>query len=316
MGSRVLITGGAGFIGSHLCEIVLERGCEVICLDNLATAEESNIEHLKGRPGFEFIRQDVRDFITVEGKLDSVVHLAALPSPVDYIERPIETLKVGSLGTLRALGVAKSNGASFLLASTSEVYGDPAVHPQVEDYWGNVNPVGPRSCYDESKRFAEALTTAYRRQHDIDVKIARIFNTYGPRMRVDDGRVLPAFMTRSLRGQSLIVHGDGSQTRSLCYVSDMVEGLYRLLLSDEHEPVNLGSPEEVTVLNLAKEILALTGSKSKIVFRPNPVGDDPKVRQPDISKARRILGWEPKVPRAEGLRRSLEFFEKLVAQDA
>ncbi len=305
---RLVVTGGAGFIGSHLCDYLIERNHEVICIDNLSSGREENIAHLLGNPAFSFLHYNVTEYLYVKGEVDCVIHLAALPSPLDYAQYPIQTLKVGSLGTHKALGLAKAKEAGFLLASTSEVYGDPTVHPQSEDYWGNVNPIGPRSAYDESKRFSEALTTAYNRIHGIATRIARIFNTYGPRMRINDGRVLPAFVTAALRGEDLVVHGDGTQTRSFCYVSDMVEGLYRLMNSDEHLPVNLGNPEEITILQLAEEIIAAAGSKSKITFAENPIGEDPKLRRPDISRAREILGWEPVVSRAEGLRKAMEYF--------
>lgn len=305
--ARVVITGGAGFLGSHLCDYFIARGDEVICLDNLITGSPDNIAHLFGHPNFRFICHDVTNFIYIEGEVDYVLHFASPASPMDYLRYPIQTLKVGSLGTHKALGFAKAKGARFLLASTSEVYGDPLVHPQPEDYWGNVNPVGVRGVYDEAKRFAEAMTMAYHRYHGLDTRIARIFNTYGERMRLDDGRMIPAFMTQALRGQPLTVFGDGSQTRSICYVSDMVEGIVRLLESDVVEPVNLGNPDEISVLALAEEIRQLVGSASPIEYRPLPQ-DDPKVRQPDISRARALLGWEPRVSRAEGLRRTAEYF--------
>ncbi len=307
---RIVITGGAGFIGSHLCDLLIKRNHEVVCVDNLSTGREDNVAHLFGNPGFHFMRHDVTEYLYVKGPVDFVFHLAALPSPVDYFQYPIQTLKVGSLGTHKTLGMAKEKGAGYLLASTSEVYGDPAVHPQKEDYWGNVNPVGPRSAYDESKRFAEALTMAYNRIHGIPTRIARIFNTYGPRMRLNDGRALPAFMVSALRGEDLLVHGDGNQTRSFCYVSDLVEGLCRLMDSDERSPVNLGNPEEITILQFAEEIIELTGSKSRIVFGESPRADDPSRRRPDISKAKEVLGWEPRVSREQGLRETLECFRK------
>jgi dTDP-glucose 4,6-dehydratase len=309
---RTVITGGAGFIGSHLCDHFVEKGHEVICLDNLLTGAATNVEHLLGRENFTFIKYDVSEYIHVGGRVDNVLHFASPASPVDYLEYPIETLKVGAMGTHKALGLAKDKGAHFLLASTSECYGDPLVHPQSEDYWGNVNPVGPRGVYDEAKRFAEALTMAYHRSHGVDTRIARIFNTYGPRMRLCDGRALPTFFRQALTGEDLTVFGDGSQTRSLCYIADMVEGIALLLENDEHGPVNLGNPDEVTVLGLAQEILEVTGSRSRIVLKPLPV-DDPKVRQPDVSKAKRVLGWEPRTPRAEGLRLSLDYFRKQVS---
>lgn len=311
---RMVITGGAGFIGSHLCDYLIEKGHEVICIDNLLTGKEDNIVHLIGNGKFRFIKHNVSDYIYVDGNIDCVLHFASPASPFDYLEFPIQTLKVGSLGTLNSLGLAKSKKARFLLASTSEVYGDPQIHPQREDYWGHVNPVGPRGVYDEAKRFAEAMTMAYHRYHHVDTRIVRIFNTYGPRMRIKDGRSLPNFMCQALNGEDITVFGNGSQTRSFCYVSDLVDGIYRLLLSDEHEPVNMGNPAEITILQLAQEMLALTGSKSKIVFKPLPV-DDPKIRQPDISKAKKVLGWEPKVSREEGLRKTLEYFKAVLQQE-
>ena len=311
---RMVITGGAGFIGSHLCDYLIEKGHEVICIDNLLTGKEDNICHLIGNGKFRFIKHNVSDYIYVDGDVDCVLHFASPASPFDYLEFPIQTLKVGSLGTLNSLGLAKAKKARFLLASTSEVYGDPQIHPQREDYWGHVNPVGPRGVYDEAKRFAEAMTMAYHRYHHVDTKIVRIFNTYGPRMRIKDGRSLPNFMCQALNGEDMTVFGNGSQTRSFCYVSDLVEGIYRLLLSNEHEPVNMGNPAEITILRLAQEMLALTGSKSKIVFKPLPV-DDPKIRQPDISKAKKVLGWEPKVSREEGLRKTLVYFKNLLQKE-
>jgi len=308
---RIVITGGAGFIGSHLCDYLIAKDHEIICIDNLLTGKAENIVHLIGNSKFRFIKHNVSDYIYVDGNVDCVLHFASPASPFDYLEFPIQTLKVGSLGTLNSLGLAKTKKARFLLASTSEVYGDPQIHPQREDYWGHVNPVGPRGVYDEAKRFAEAMTMAYHRYHQIDTRIVRIFNTYGPRMRIKDGRSLPNFMCQALSGEDMTVFGNGSQTRSFCYVSDLVEGIYRLLLSNEHEPVNMGNPEEITILQLAQEMLALTGSKSKIVFKTLPV-DDPKVRQPDISKAKRILGWEPRVSREEGLRKTLTYFKNLL----
>lgn len=312
---RILITGGAGFIGSHLCDRFLAEGHQVIAMDNLSTSTIDNIAHLAGRDGFSFIKHDVTNYIYVEGHLDAILHLASLPSPVDYLEKPIPTLKVGALGTHKALGLALAKKATFLLASTSEVYGDPQVHPQNEDYWGHVNPVGPRGVYDESKRFAEAITMAYHRYHGVDTRIARIFNTYGPRMRSDDGRVVSNFVTQALRGKPLTVYDDGSRTRSFCYVSDMVEGLYRLLLSDEVYPVNLGNPNEMTVLEFAHKVLEISGSSSEIVFiapTDERTRDDPQVRRPDISKARRVLNWEPQVGLEEGLRKTIEWFKKRV----
>lgn len=310
---RTLITGGAGFVGSHLCERFLERGHEVICVDNTITGTLANIEHLRTNDRFSFIRHNISHSLEIDGPIDNVLHFASPASPVDYLLHPIPTLKVGSLGTHNALGLAKAKNARFMLASTSEVYGDPEVHPQREDYWGNVNPVGIRGCYDEAKRFAEAIVMAYHRAHGVNTRIIRIFNTYGKRMRLDDGRVLPNFMGQALRGEPLTVYGDGSQTRSFCYVDDLVDGIEKLLGVEFHEPVNLGNPDEVTILQFAKEILALAGGKSKIEYKPLPQ-DDPKVRKPDISRARKLLGWEPKVARHDGLRRTLEYFQKKVAQ--
>ncbi|MCS7082733.1 MAG: SDR family oxidoreductase [Bacteroidetes bacterium] len=306
---RTLITGGAGFLGSHLCDRLLAEGHEVICMDNFITGTPDNIAHLFGHSRFFFVQHDVTTFMYVEGPLDFVLHFASPASPADYLRYPIQTLKVGALGTHKALGLAKAKGARFLLASTSEVYGDPLVHPQPETYWGNVNPIGLRGVYDEAKRFAEAMTMAYHRYHGLDTRIARIFNTYGPRMRLDDGRALPNFMRQALTGEPITVYGDGLQTRSFCYVDDMVEGIYRLLLSTEVEPVNLGNPDEVSLLELAYEIKSLTQSPSPIVFKPLPA-DDPKVRRPDIAKARRLLGWEPRVSRREGLERTLRYFKE------
>ncbi len=303
---RVLVTGGAGFIGSHLCEFLLERGADVHCLDNFSTGSRANIERLPSER-FSFIRHDVTNYIDVAGPMDYVLHFASPASPVDYQNLPIPTLKVGALGTHNALGLAKAKRARFLLASTSEVYGDPLVHPQREDYWGNVNPVGPRGVYDEAKRFAEAITMAYHRYHGLDTRIVRIYNTFGPRMRPDDGRAIPNFIHQALRGEPLTVYGDGSQTRSFMYVSDLVDGIWRLMESPVHDPVNLGNPHEMTLLELAKRIIRLAGSASSIVFQPLPI-DDPKIRQPDISRARRLLGWEPSVDVDEGLRRTIEWF--------
>ena len=308
---RVLITGGAGFLGSHLCERFLQEGCEVICMDNLITGDVKNVEHLFPQPAFHFERRDVTEYVHVVGKLDAILHFASPASPIDYLELPIQTLKVGSLGTHKVLGLARAKGARFLLASTSEVYGDPLVHPQPESYWGNVNPVGPRGVYDEAKRFAEAMTMAYRRFHKVDTRIVRIFNTYGPRMRLRDGRVLPAFMSQALRGEPLTVFGDGSQTRSFCYVDDLVEGIWRLLRSNEDQPVNIGNPREMTILQFAEAVLAATGARSGIEFKPLPV-DDPKIRQPDITRARSLLGWEPRIALEEGLARTLAFFRPRV----
>ena len=312
---RALVTGGAGFIGSHLCERLLADGISVVCMDNLITGDLHNVEHLFGDRRFTFVHQDVTNFIHVAGPLDYVLHFASPASPIDYLELPIQTLKVGSLGTHKALGLARDKGARLLLASTSEVYGDPLVHPQREDYWGNVNPVGPRGVYDEAKRFAEALTMAYQRAHGVETRIVRIFNTYGPRMRLNDGRVLPAFMSQALRGEDMTVFGDGSQTRSFCYVDDLVEGILRLLRSDEKEPVNLGNPREMTILQFGEAVLKATGARSRFVFKPLPV-DDPKVRRPDISKARRVLGWEPKVDLEQGLARTAEYFRRRLGQGA
>ncbi|MBK8178945.1 MAG: SDR family oxidoreductase [Planctomycetes bacterium] len=306
---RALITGGAGFLGSHLCERFLAEGYEVICMDNLLTGDLRNIEHLTPRPDFHFHHQDVTEFIHVAGPLDAVLHFASPASPRDYLEYPIQTLKVGSLGTHKALGLARAKGARFLLASTSECYGDPLVHPQREDYWGNVNPVGPRGVYDEAKRFAEAMTMAYHRFHGVQTRIVRIFNTYGPRMRLNDGRALPAFMSQALRGEDVTVFGDGTQTRSFCYVDDLVDGIYRLLQSKEVLPVNIGNPREMTVHEFARTVISMCGSRSKIVFQPLPE-DDPKVRQPDITRARTLLGWEPKVELSVGLERTLAYFRK------
>jgi dTDP-glucose 4,6-dehydratase len=303
---RTLVTGGAGFIGSHLCESLLDRGHSVIAMDNLLTGDIANIERLTGRD-FVFVRHDVTNYIALEGDLDYIFHFASPASPIDYLKLPIQTLKVGSLGTHNVLGVAKAKKARILLASTSEVYGDPLVHPQREDYWGNVNPIGPRGVYDEAKRFSEAMVMAYHRFHGVETRIVRIFNTYGPRMRVEDGRAIPAFMSQALRNEDVTVFGDGGQTRSLCFASDLVEGIYRLMMSDTTEPVNIGNPQELTILDLAKKVIAATGSKSRIVERPLPT-DDPKVRQPDISRARRILGWEPKVSLDEGLVPTIAYF--------
>jgi dTDP-glucose 4,6-dehydratase len=304
---RTVITGGAGFVGSHLCERFLAKGHEVVCVDNLITGSLGNVEHLRANPLFSFIRHDVSHPIEIDGVVDNVLHFASPASPVDYLRHPIPTLKVGSLGTHNTLGLAKANKARYLVASTSEVYGDPEVHPQREDYWGHVNPIGVRGVYDEAKRFAEAMVMAYHRYHGVDTHIVRIFNTYGGRMRLDDGRVLPNFVGQALRGEPLTVYGDGSQTRSFCHVDDLVEGIDRLLFTDFHEPVNLGNPDEVTILEFAREILALSGSRSEIVYKPLPQ-DDPKVRKPDITRARQLLGWEPKLGRHEGLKRTLEYF--------
>ena len=312
---RILITGGAGFIGSHLCDRLLADGHTVIAMDNLSTGNTDNIAHLAGHERFSFIRHDVTNYVFVEGPLDAVLHLASLPSPVDYLNFPIQTLKVGAMGTHITLGLAKEKGAKFLLASTSEVYGDPLVHPQSEDYWGNVNPIGPRGVYDESKRFAESLTMAYHRYHGVDTCIVRIFNTFRPRMRMDDGRVVPNFICQALRGEALTVYDDGSRTRSFCYVSDMVEGMVRLLASDEHEPVNMGNPHEMTILEFAHRVLKVTGSDSGITFihpKDERTADDPKIRQPDITRAREVLGWEPVVPLEEGLTHTAGYFRRLL----
>jgi dTDP-glucose 4,6-dehydratase len=312
---KTLITGGAGFLGSHLCDYFIGLGHKVICMDNLIKKENiDNVAHLLGHERFEFVKYDVTEFLYVEGPLDTILHFASLASPKDYLDYPIQTLKVGSLGTHKALGLAKEKNARFLLASTSEVYGDPKEHPQSESYPGNVDPVVPRGVYDEAKRFAEAITMAYHRTHGLETRIARIFNTYGPRMRLDDGRALPNFMVQALKGEDITIYGDGNQTRSFCYVDDLIHGIRGLLDSDEAEPVNLGNPEEISILDFAKEILQLTGSKSRLVFHPLPQ-NDPKVRQPDITKAKKVLGWEPRVSRQEGLRRTLQYFkEKLTSR--
>ncbi|MBI2877278.1 MAG: SDR family oxidoreductase [Candidatus Tectomicrobia bacterium] len=308
----IVITGGAGFIGSHLCDYLLDRGHRVICVDNLITGDTSNIAHIHNE-NFLFIKHDVTNYIYVEGKVDYVLHFASPASPIDYLQLPIQTLKVGALGTHKALGLAKAKQASFLLASTSEVYGDPQIHPQQEDYWGHVNPVGPRGVYDEAKRFAEAMTMAYHRYHGVDTRIVRIFNTAGPRMRMNDGRVIPNFIGQALRGEDLTVYGDGSQTRSICYVSDLIAGIYQLMRSGFHDPVNLGNPHEVTVLELAQRIIQQTGSSSRIAFHALPQ-DDPKQRRPDISRARELLGWEPKVELREGLERTIAYFRERLAR--
>ena len=302
-----VVTGGAGFLGSHLCDKLLEKNFKVICVDNLSTGTTDNISHLSGNDNFSFIKHDVTNYIFIPGEVDYILHFASPASPIDYLKLPIQTLKVGSLGTHKALGLAKEKKATFLLASTSEVYGDPKIHPQSEDYWGNVNPIGPRGVYDEAKRFAEALTMAYHRYHGIDTRIVRIFNTYGPRMRPDDGRALPTFIGQALKGEDVTVFGDGSQTRSFCYVSDLIDGIYKLLMSKETDPVNIGNPDEITVKEFADEVIQVTGSKSKIVFEQLPI-DDPKVRQPSIEKARKILGWEPIVDRKKGLEKTIKYF--------
>jgi dTDP-glucose 4,6-dehydratase len=312
---RAVITGGAGFLGSHLCGFLLDRGWEVVCLDNLVTGANSNVSHLLAHPRFRFVRQDVTEHIEVEGAVGAVLHFASPASPPDYLKFPIQTLKVGSLGTHNALGLALAKKAKFLLASTSECYGDPEVSPQPESYWGRVNPVGPRGVYDEAKRFAEAMTMAYHRYHGVDTRIVRIFNTYGPRMRLNDGRALPNFLYQALSGLPITVYGDGKQTRSFCYVSDLIDGIHRLLESGEHEPVNIGNPQEITILEFAERVRALAGANVPIEFRPLPQ-DDPKQRCPDISKARRILQWQPKVGLEEGLQLTYEYFRQKVAEAA
>lgn len=304
-----VITGGAGFLGSHLCDKILDAGMKVICIDNLLTGNTDNISHLFGNENFNFIKHDVTNYIFVPGRIDFILHFASPASPIDYLHLPIQTLKVGSLGTHKVLGLAKEKKARFLLASTSEVYGDPNIHPQSEDYWGNVNPIGPRGVYDEAKRFAEALTMAYHRYHSVDTRIVRIFNTFGPRMRLNDGRALPAFINQALKNEDVTVFGNGKQTRSFCYVTDQIEGIYKLLISNETEPVNIGNPEEITINEFAEEVIELVGSRSKIVHTELPE-DDPKVRQPDITKAKQVLGWEPKVSRSEGLKLTIEYFKK------
>lgn len=308
MSKRILITGAAGFLGSHLCDRFLKEGYNVVGMDNLLTGNIKNIEHLFPVKEFEFFHHDVTKFVHVAGNIDYILHFASPASPIDYLKMPIQTLKVGAMGTHHLLGLAKAKGSRILIASTSEIYGDPLVHPQTEEYWGNVNSVGPRGVYDEAKRYMESITMAYHTFHQLETRIIRIFNTYGPKMRLDDGRALPTFLSQALRGEDLTMFGDGSQTRSFCYVDDLVEGIYRLLLSDYSSPVNIGNPSEITLMQFAEEVLALTGSKSKIVFKPLPQ-DDPKQRQPDITKARTILGWEPKVDRHEGLKRTLEYFK-------
>jgi len=312
---RAVITGGAGFLGSHLCDLMLDKGWEILCLDNLVTGSDSNVGHLLLHPKFRFARQDVSRYIDVPGPVDAVLHFASPASPPDYLKMPIQTMKVGALGTHNALGLALAKKAKFLLASTSECYGDPEVSPQPESYWGRVNPIGPRGVYDESKRFAEALTMAYHRYHGVNTRIVRIFNTYGPRMRLNDGRALPNFLYQALTGEPLTVYGDGKQTRSFCYVSDLLDGIYRLLESDEHDPINIGNPHEITILEFAERVRALVGSKEAIVFHPLPQ-DDPKQRCPDITKARQVLKWEPKVNLEEGLKRTYDYFHKKVAEPA
>jgi dTDP-glucose 4,6-dehydratase len=311
---RVLVTGGAGFLGSHLCDRFIKEDCHVIAMDNLITGNLDNIEHLFKFPNFEFYHHDVSKFVHVPGDLDYILHFASPASPIDYLKIPIQTLKVGSLGTHNLLGLAKAKRARILVASTSEVYGDPIVHPQNEDYWGNVNPIGPRGVYDEAKRFQEAITMAYHRFHGVETRIVRIFNTYGPKMRLNDGRALPAFIGQALRGDDLTVFGDGSQTRSFCYVDDLVEGIYRLLKSDYVYPVNIGNPQEITIKEFAEEVIRITGSDRKIIYKPLPQ-DDPKQRKPDITRAKEILGWEPKVERAEGLKITLDYFSSLPVKE-
>lgn len=308
---RVLITGGAGFLGSHLCDRFLKEGYYVIAMDNLITGSLKNIEHLMHRDDFEYFHSDVSNYVHVPGKLDYILHFASPASPIDYLKMPIQTLKVGSLGTHNCLGLARAKGARILVASTSEIYGDPTVHPQTESYWGNVNPIGPRGVYDEAKRFQEAMTMAYHTYHKLETRIIRIFNTYGPRMRLNDGRALPAFLGQALRGEDLTVFGDGSQTRSFCYVDDLVEGIYRLLLSDYPYPVNIGNPDEISIKEFAEEIIKLTSSNQRIIYKPLPQ-DDPMQRQPDITRAKEVLGWEPKVSRSEGLKITYEYFKKQV----
>jgi len=308
MKKTAVVTGGAGFLGSHLCDKLIAEGHKVICIDNLLTGSIENIEHLMGNEDFQFIKHDVTNYIHVPGRVDYILHFASPASPLDYLKFPIQTLKVGSLGTHKALGLAKEKNARFLLASTSEVYGDPIIHPQTEDYWGNVNPIGPRGVYDEAKRFAEAITMAYHRFHGVQTRIVRIFNTYGPRMRLKDGRALPAFISQALMGEDITVFGDGKQTRSFCFVNDLINGIYKLLMSDEVEPVNIGNPDEITIEDFAKEVIEITNSKSKIIYTELPE-DDPKVRQPDISKAKKVLNWEPAVSRRKGLEITLNYFK-------
>lgn len=311
MQKTAVVTGGAGFLGSHLCDKLISEGHKVICIDNLLTGYLNNISHLFGNENFHFVKHDVTNFIHVPGNVDYILHFASPASPIDYLKLPIQTLKVGSLGTHKVLGLAKEKNARILIASTSEVYGDPEIHPQKEEYWGNVNPIGPRGVYDEAKRFAEAITMAYHRYHGVETRIVRIFNTYGPRMRLDDGRALPAFVSQALKGEDVTVFGDGSQTRSFCFVSDLIDGIYKLLLSDESNPVNIGNPSEITIKQFAEEVIKQTGSKSKIVYKELPE-DDPKVRQPDITRARKILGWEPKIGREEGLKITIDYFKSIV----
>lgn len=312
---RALVTGGAGFLGSHLCDLLLQKGYSITVMDNLITGTTANIVHNLGNPNFSFVKYDVTEYLYLKDTTDFVFHFASPASPIDYLQYPIQTLKVGSLGTHKTLGLANAHGATYLLASTSEVYGDPLVHPQSEDYWGNVNPVGPRGVYDEAKRFAEAMVMAYHKAHGVNTKIARIFNTYGPRMRMNDGRAVPTLISQALRGEPLTVYGDGLQTRSFCYVSDLVDGIYRLALADEHGPVNVGNPEECTILDFAKLVIRLSGSKSEIVFRP-PLTDDPRKRRPDITKAQALLGWTPTVSLKEGLGETIEWFRARIQAGA
>ena len=314
LNKRVLITGAAGFLGSHLCERFVKEGFHVTGMDNLITGRMSNMDHLFDKPNFDFVNHDVTEHISIDEDLDYILHFASPASPIDYLKIPIQTLKVGSLGTHNCLGLAKAKNARIIVASTSEVYGDPTVHPQTEDYWGNVNPVGPRGVYDEAKRFQEALTMAYHTYHGVKTRIVRIFNTYGPRMRLNDGRVLPAFIGQALRGEDLTIFGDGSQTRSFCYVDDLVEGIYRLLMSDCPDPVNIGNPDEITIGDFAEEIIQLTGTKQKVIYQDLPV-NDPKQRQPNIDKAKKLLDWEPKIKRAEGLKITYDYFKSLPAED-
>lgn len=314
MKKRVLITGAAGFLGSHLCDRFIKEGYHVIAMDNLITGDLKNLEHLFPNPDFEFYHHDVTKYIHVPGKLDYILHFASPASPIDYLKIPIQTLKVGAMGTHNCLGLAKAKGARILVASTSEVYGDPLIHPQTEEYWGNVNPVGPRGVYDEAKRYMESITMAYHTFHNVETRIIRIFNTYGPRMRLNDGRALPAFIGQALRGENITVFGDGSQTRSFCYVSDLVEGIYRLLLSDYVNPVNVGNPDEISLKDFAEEVLSLTGNTVKIIYKPLPV-DDPKQRKPDITKAKAILNWEPTINRSEGLKETYEYFKSLPPEE-
>ena len=311
---KILITGAAGFLGSHLCDRFIREDYHVIAMDNLITGRMKNIEHLMDKENFEFVKHDVTEFIGIEGNLDYILHFASPASPIDYLKIPIQTLKVGSLGIHNCCGLAKAKGATLMIASTSEVYGDPEVHPQHEDYWGHVNPIGPRGVYDEAKRFQEAMVMAYHTYHNVDTRIVRIFNTYGPRMRLNDGRVLPAFIGQALRGEDLTVFGDGSQTRSFCYVGDLVEGIFRLLHSGYHQPVNIGNPDEITIGEFAEEIIALTGTDQKVIYKPLPV-NDPKQRQPDIRRAKELLGWEPKVDRSEGLKITYEYFKSLTTEE-